>query len=72
MLLIPQEVFLFETKPEIFVIVVDGGSAIGCVRRTVGIEHFGHDQITVVAIGVWENGDGLEQAVRIATIRLFG
>ena len=60
---IPQEVLLLETKPEIVVVIIDGRAAIGRMWRTIGIEHFTHDQVRIVAVWIWINGNGLEQAV---------
>ncbi len=44
---IPQEILLFETKPEVIVIVVDPGPAIGDMGCAIGVEHFSHHQVPV-------------------------
>ena len=60
---IPQKIFLLETKPEIVVIIVDGGATIGWVWRAIRVENLTHNQVRIVAVWIWVDGDGLEQAV---------
>ena len=67
-----DEIFLLVAKPEIVVIVVDGCSSVAGVRRSVGVQHFAHDQVSVHALGVGEDVHGLQQAVGGAAIGLLG
>ncbi len=70
---IPQRVFLFETEPEIVVVVVDRAAAVGAVRGSVGVQDFAHHQETGAdAARIGNDVNGFEQQVRRATIGLFG
>ena len=51
--------------------IFDSRTAVGRVRRTVGVEHFAHYKISARAIGVWVDRYGLEQAVGVVTRRLI-
>jgi hypothetical protein len=64
-----EEVLLLEAEPGVG-IVRDGGAAVGRMRRPVREEHLAHDEHTVDARGVGEDGDRLEHAVRVATLGL--
>ena len=67
---VPEEVLLLETKPEVVVVVVDGGAAVRSVGAAVGVENLAHDEVSVDAVGVGVDGHRLEHAVRIATVGL--
>ena len=68
---IPQEIFLLKAEPEVIIVVIDGGPAVGYVRRTVGIQHLGHDQKGVLATGIGIDGHRLQQTIRTASVRLL-
>jgi len=53
--IIPKEILLLETEPEIVVVVLDCCTAIGLVRRAVGVEDFAHDEEAVLATGIFND-----------------
>ena len=71
---VDQGIFLFKSKPEIFVVIADRGPTIGLVRCAVGIKHFAHDKPPVSAktIRIRINSDGFEERVRIVSGGLLG
>ena len=60
---IPQKVFLLESKPKIVVIIVDRGSTIRNMRRTVSIEDLGHHEKGILAARIREDRHRLQQTV---------
>ena len=69
---VPEEIFLFEAKPEIVVVVFDERAAVAGMGCTIGVEHFAHDEIAIAALRVFYYEDGLQQAIRGAAGGLFG
>jgi len=57
---IPQKVLLLEAEPEIVVVIVNGGASVGRMRRAIGVQNFTHDEVSVVSVWIWVDGDGLE------------
>ena len=62
----PEEVFLFEAEPEVFVVFIDRGPAVRLVWRAVSIEYLGHHEVGILAAGIGVDGDRLEQTVGVA------
>ncbi len=57
---VPQGVFLFETEPEILVVVVDGRTPVGSVRGSIGVQDFTHDEeASAHAARIGNDFDGL-------------
>src|SRR5688572_22377159 len=60
---IPKEIFLFESKPEVIVIVFDGGPPVRHMRSTIGVKNFTHYKVGVLAAWIREDCYRLQQAV---------
>ena len=61
---IPQEVLLLEAEPEVVVVFLDGGAAIGLVGRTVGVQDLGHHEEGIRATRVPKDRHRFQQQVR--------
>ena len=69
---IPQKVFLFETKPDIVVVIVNRGAPVRRMRRAVRVHHLAHNKKGILAIGVWVDRHWLQQTVGAAAVCLLG
>ena len=43
---------------EIVVVVIDGGATVADMRRAVGVQHLGHDQVGILAAGIGNDHHG--------------
>ena len=41
----PQEILLLEAEPEIVVVILDRGAAVGLMGRAIGVQHLGHHEV---------------------------
>jgi len=63
-------VFLLEAEPQVG-IVFEAAATIGGVDRTIGIQHFAHDQRSIFAAWIFDQANGLEQAVAAVAFGLL-
>src|SRR5690606_19858043 len=68
---VPKEIFLFETKPEVIVVIIDGSATVAFVRRAIGIENFAHHEEGILAPWIGEECHRLQEAVRVAASSLL-
>src|SRR5262249_15127983 len=64
-----EEVLLLEPEPCVGV-VWNRGAAVRRMRRPVWQQHLAHDEVAAVAPGVREEGDRLQETVRVRARRL--
>lgn len=55
-----EEVFLFEVKLEVGIVIINCSLAIGWVRCVICIQYFVYYQEVCLVVGVWINCNGLE------------
>jgi hypothetical protein len=60
---IPKEVFLFETEPEVIVVVFDSSPTVGRVGGTIRTQNFAHYEERILAGRILEDGDRLKKTV---------
>ncbi len=68
----PEKIFLFESEPEICVVVINRCSAVRFVWGTIRIEHLSHHKKSISTTWIRKERNRLQQTIRIATGCLLG
>ena len=68
---VPEKIFLFETKPEIIIVLIDRSTTIRLVRRAISVQNFCHDQVGITPFQIGVDCNGFQEQVRVFARRLL-